>query len=112
LTGIYTLLQYQSEAIRTFRASPDTSLELAILGLGIAGESGEVADHIKKLVGHGHEFDIPKIREELGDVLWYIAAIAHVLDMDLEDIANENVAKLRARYPEGFSEEASRNRTA
>lgn len=109
---VETLSGYQNAAVRTFRNGPDANLELAILGLGIAGEAGEVADHLKKIIGHGHEFDIPKIRDELGDVLWYIAAIAHVLDINLEEVANRNIAKLEARYPKGFDPERSRSRTA
>jgi NTP pyrophosphatase (non-canonical NTP hydrolase) len=82
----------------------------AIAGLGLAGEAGEVADLLKKHLGHGHPLDIDKLRGELGDVLWYIAALCSLYNITLDSVAAANVAKLRARYPDGFSHEASRTR--
>lgn len=81
--------------------------ELMVYALGLTGEAGEVADMIKKHVGHGHKRADDKLLLELGDVLWYIAALANVLGFDLEDVAEANVEKLRKRYPNGFSTEAS-----
>lgn len=80
-------------------------------GLGIAGEAGEVADVIKKEVFHDHPEDTEKIKKELGDVLWYVAAVATVYKLDLEDIAVANLEKLKKRYPDGFSSERSLNRS-
>lgn len=88
-----------------------TRLEhLAVFGLGIAGESGEVADHIKKHVGHDHPIDDNKLIKELGDALWYIAVIARERGFGLDVIAEANIKKLRARYPDGFSAERSLQR--
>ena len=87
----------------------DTAL-LAINALGIAGEAGEVADLVKKHVGHGHPLDRNKLAKELGDVLWYVAALAHDIGLDLSTVAALNVVKLRRRYPDGFSTERSINR--
>lgn len=108
---------YQHESERTLARKPladyppeEMKLKQSVMGLGIAGEAGEVADLIKKHVGHGHDLDRNKLVKELGDVLWYIAAIATLNGLSLADVAITNVAKLRLRYPEGFSEEASRNR--
>ena len=84
--------------------------EIVNYGLGITGEAGEVADIIKKAAFHGHELDIPELEKELGDVLWYLANIASVVGLDLSDIAEKNINKLKKRYPEGFSEERSVNR--
>ena len=74
---------------------------LMILGLGIAGEAGEVADWIKKLVrDNAYTFFTPKrrheLRLELGDVLWYVANIADQADMTLEEVAQANIEKLIA----------------
>ena len=108
---------YQLEASRTLARKPLTAytpdelkLKLAVMGLGITGEAGEVADLIKKHLGHGHEFDRNLVVKELGDVLWYVAAIATLNGLTLSDVAMTNVAKLRLRYPEGFSEAASKAR--
>jgi NTP pyrophosphatase (non-canonical NTP hydrolase) len=86
------------------------SAETSVAGLGIAGEAGEVADLLKKHLGHGHELDREKLKKELGDVLWYTARIAMHFGFGLEDVARANVAKLRQRYPAGFSTEASKRR--
>lgn len=104
-----TLDEYQRLAGRTARHGRG-GLYLAILALGVAGEAGEVADMIKKVVGHGHALDDDDLVKELGDVLWYLAAMSTALGVSLSDVADRNVAKLRARYPDGFTEEASRNR--
>lgn len=111
--------QYQHEASRTLSRTPlaprdfdDARLKLAVMGLGITGEAGEVADLLKKHLGHGHELDKSALAKELGDVLWYVAAIATLNGLSLGDVAAANVAKLRLRYPDGFSEAASINRTA
>ena len=101
---------YQWLATRTLAASDTPNTQLAILGLGLAGETGELVDHLKKVLGHGHDFDLAKIKEEAGDVLWYLAVILDLFDIDLQDVAAANIDKLTARYPDGFSSERSRNR--
>ena len=101
-----TLDEYQAHA----RRSAEPTRNLAVLGLGLAGESGEVADHIKKHLAHGHELGRDKVAKELGDVLWYVAMTADAVGFTLCEIAQKNVEKLQKRYPNGFNEEASRNR--
>lgn len=108
-----SLDEYQKAALRTARvneADKCDPLDLARDALGVAGEAGEVADLVKKVVGHGHDLDRDKVKKELGDVLWYVAVLAHRVGFTLEHVAEANVEKLRARYPAGFSEEASKNR--
>lgn len=104
-----TFDEYQLEVVRT-AASTQGPLGLAVFGLGVAGEAGEVADLIKKVVGQGHELDEDKLLKELGDVLWYVTAIAERTGFSLAQVAELNVKKLRKRYPDGFSEEASKRR--
>jgi NTP pyrophosphatase (non-canonical NTP hydrolase) len=107
--------EYQELALRT--ASPqsteseETMLDAAALGL--SGESGEIADHVKKILYHGHPLDDAireKIAKEIGDILWYCAIGARGIGLGLSEIARMNVEKLRKRYPEGFSTEKSLNR--
>jgi NTP pyrophosphatase (non-canonical NTP hydrolase) len=102
-----TLDEYQREAMRTAGNG-----DLAIWALGVAGEAGEVADMVKKIVGHGHPMDREKLVKELGDVLWYVAVLADKIGAPLREVAVANMAKLRARYPDGFSEARSLNREA
>lgn len=109
MATITTLAEYQSLAARTHGANGKERDEkvIAIDALGLAGEAGEVADLIKKYIGHGHPVDREKVAKELGDVLWYCAALATDYGLTLEDIATANVRKLEARYPQGFSTAAS-----
>lgn len=74
------------------------------------GESGEVAELLKKHMFHQHPLDETKLKKEIGDVLWYTAYLAKVFDFDLNEIAELNIAKLKARYPDGFTPELSQNR--
>jgi NTP pyrophosphatase (non-canonical NTP hydrolase) len=101
--------QYQKLARRTLDSNRTSSNlpKLLMAGLGIAGEAGEVADLLKKHFFHGHQLDRQKLFEEVGDVLWYCAAVATLLEWDFSDVAMGNVAKLEERYPDGFSAEAS-----
>lgn len=104
--------EYQRLALRTAGHREDTEKVLTYAALGLTGESGEVAEMIKKAFYHAHPLDKDKLSKELGDVLWYLAVMAHGLDIPLEQIARENIDKLRQRYPEGFSGERSLNRTS
>lgn len=78
--------------------------------LGLCGESGEVADLIKKYRFQGHELDTAKLIKELGDVQWYIALAASALGVSLSEIMMRNIEKLRKRYPNGFDPERSIHR--
>lgn len=83
---------------------------LANLALGVAGEAGEVADLIKKQIFHQHTPNPDQLIEELGDVLWYVAALAATIPVPIQEIARRNVHKLEHRYPQGFDPARSRNR--
>lgn len=102
--------EYQQLAARTLGRDRTHEQQLSNAALGLAGESGEVADLIKKHLFHATPLDQEALVKELGDCLWYIAAFATVLDLSLSDIAERNVEKLRRRYPDGFDSERSRNR--
>lgn len=100
---------YQAKAART-ASTAEGQVALAVAALGIAGEAGEVADLVKKHVGHGHPLEDSKFLEELGDVLWYVAVLAWMRGVPLSRVAQRNVDKLLLRYPQGFSTLASMNR--
>lgn len=105
-----TFNEYQKLAARTAGAGGEGDRRLIISALGLAGEAGEFANIVKKLTAHGHQISPDILADELGDVLWYIAEAASTCGLSLGEIAQQNVEKLRQRYPDGFSEERSRNR--
>ena len=74
---------------------------LAVFALGLGGESGEVLDIIKKSIRDEHPIDLEHLKEELGDVLWYVANIASATGIDLNDILKFNIDKLTKRYSLG-----------
>lgn len=109
--------EYQRLAGRTLIDRPDfeiTDEQVLIMwnAVGLAGEAGEVAELVKKGIFHQHGLDREKMRKELGDVLWYVAALCSKLDLDLNEVMFANISKLMERYPEGYHSERSINRTA
>lgn len=103
---------YQGKSMRTVQTGQSRETRLTMAALGLVGEAGEVVDRIKKILYHDHDVDTerPKLVEELGDVLWYMAVIAEAIEVGLDVVANTNVDKLFRRYPEGFRGEDSVNR--
>ena len=63
--------------------------------LGLAGESGECADIVKKHIFQGHELNKEKLKDELGDVLWYIAITAKGLGITLQDVVDHPTGRFR-----------------
>ena len=104
-----TLDEYQALARRTLGDRPHEQ-QLSNAALGLSGEAGEVADMLKKHLFHSHPLDRDALVKELGDCLWYVAAMATALDVDLGEVGARNIEKLRRRYPDGFSAERSMNR--
>lgn len=104
------LNEYQKLAMRTSNRELTNRDHIINGALGLCGESGEVADQIKKCYMQGHAIDRAKIAEEIGDVLWYCAELSAWLDIELDEIAERNIAKLMMRYPDGFDAEKSVNR--
>ena len=101
---------YQRLALASAKLDRPLGDQLINAALGLAGEAGEISDLVKKEFFHGHDCDAPKLKEELGDLLWYVALACYALNCEMGDLMEANIAKLKRRYPEGFSEERSRNR--
>lgn len=101
-----TLNEYQNYALETaiFQGRGEFS-GLMYLGLGMAGESGEVTDNLKKAwrddAGAITPMRKDAIKAELGDVLWYVAVLAADLGLTLEDVGRYNRDKLRSRQKRG-----------
>lgn len=107
-TDKHTLDGYQQDCRRTMSLETmDEKTRHLFMSLALAGEAGELANRTKKVFFHGHPYDQEKVVEELGDLLWYIAIYASEIGVSLSEVASRNLKKLNARYPEGFSSEAS-----
>lgn len=105
-----TINEYQNLAMRT--VNPELSKEQMLINsvMGLCGESGEAIDIVKKWYAHGHELDREHLKKELGDIAWYLAEAATALDLDLSDVLECNIEKLKRRYHEGFEKERSVDR--
>lgn len=107
-----TFGEYQNTAAKTAVYPKDYGLGYTVLGL--AGEAGEVANKVKKIYrdndGYASLIDIDSIHKELGDCLWYIAAIATEIRASLDDIAARNLAKLQKRMEDGTIKGSGDNR--
>ena len=105
-----TVNEYQKLAMTTLNKDLSEK-EILINGvMGLCGESGEAIDIVKKWLAQGHELDKELLIKEIGDVAWYIAEIATVLGVTLEEVFEKNIDKLRRRYPDGFKYADSLNR--
>jgi NTP pyrophosphatase (non-canonical NTP hydrolase) len=102
--------EYQRLALTTL--NPElTKKDVLINGvMGLCGESGEAIDIVKKHLHQGHELDREKLIKELGDIAWYLAETAWALDVELSEVLEKNIQKLKSRYPEGFDTARSVNR--
>lgn len=102
-----TFNEYRQLAMRT--NSPHSSKDELQLNaiLGLCGESGELADVVKKSRFQGHELSLDDISDELGDILWYIAQACEGFGFDMDELAERNIAKLKKRYPQGFESDRS-----
>jgi len=104
------LNEYQHAASRTINRALDDSGRLVDAAAGLAEEAGEVLGLVRKHVYMQHDLDRERIKKELGDVLWCLAVVCGSVGLSLDEVADANVAKLRARYPDGYTDEASRAR--
>lgn len=102
--------EYQRLAMTTLNPALSKRDVLINGVMGLCGESGEAIDIVKKHLHQGHELDKEKLIKELGDIAWYLAETAYALDVELDEVLEKNIAKLKARYPEGFDTERSLNR--
>jgi len=80
--------------------------------LGLADEAGEIAKAVKSCIFYGSKFDSENLKEEAGDLLWYLAILSDAIGVPLDEIMDANLRKLRARYPDGFTQDDALNRDA
>lgn len=105
------LTEYKKKAVRTLSNIDDGGImDQLHMVLGMQTEAAELADTYKKKIAYGKELDFVNIREEIGDLMWYISNLCAIKNWDLEEILNTNIAKLEARYPEKFDKSLALNR--
>jgi NTP pyrophosphatase (non-canonical NTP hydrolase) len=94
------LTEYQTKAATTAVYDPEVARYYTVLGL--ASEAGEVAGALKKYTRGDFDLEIlrRRVAAELGDVLWYVAAVASAFNLDLDELAKENLARLTIRFKE------------
>lgn len=86
---------------------------LSNYAMGLCGEVGELVDHLKKCLYHGHSMNDEirdKIIKEAGDIEWYLSRIMDTLGVSMSEVCQKNIDKLKRRYPKGFRESDSVNR--
>jgi NTP pyrophosphatase (non-canonical NTP hydrolase) len=100
-----TFDDYQKQALTTVVSTGDGFKDTLHWVLGICGESGEVAEKVKKIIrdksGQISKNDKQDLVRELGDVLWYIAILAHDLGSTFDEVADNNLMKLKDRKLRG-----------
>ena len=101
------LSTYQAQSLQTDQVPglSDDEFTKAILVpmLGLAGETGQLLSEYKKHLrdGAAHRLFKDRVAEELGDLLWYVSNVASKFGLDLEEVAERNLAKVRARWAAG-----------
>ena len=109
-----TFDDYQQQALKTAVPHVDPLMEKTIWAMGVAGEAGEVVEKWKKIVaykaGEVNDQDLAELAKELGDVVWYIAVLAHALGLSFDDVMQRNVAKLADRQKRNIIKGAGDNR--
>ena len=107
------LNDYQAAALQT-AVYPNQGTNFAYPALGLAGEAGEVADKLKKVIRDNGGILTDPVRDavakEIGDVLWYVAVLASEMDYNLNDIAQINIDKLASRQQRGVLSGSGDNR--
>lgn len=90
-------------------SNPDTQRLIHAL-VGLCTEVGELQDQVKKHLFYGKQLDLVNLKEESGDIFWYLALLCDILKVDPREILDTNIKKLQTRYPEKFSSDKALNR--
>jgi NTP pyrophosphatase (non-canonical NTP hydrolase) len=99
-----TLDEYQTAAERTVNSKLSTADRLMDAAAGLAEESGEILGIVRKHAYQSRALDKDKLTIELGDALWCLSMTARSAGITLEQVAAANIAKLKARHPDGYKD--------
>lgn len=107
---------YIQNALRTetkqyrFVATDEVTPRIEHAVMGLVTEAGECMDALKKAKMYGKQLDTVNLIEEAGDIMWYLALLADELDVSFEDLWEKNIAKLRVRFPEKYTDHHAEHR--
>lgn len=109
-----TFDEYQTQAATTALFNDDKFMDLLHWTLGVGGEAGEITEKVKKIVrdkdGKVTQTDKEELMKEVGDVLWYLALLSKHLGYSFDEVAKQNLAKLKSRHARGVIKGAGDNR--
>lgn len=109
-----TFDEYQKQAQHSVINHRDPLMDKTIWVLGVSGEASEIAEKWKKIVAYedGVITDVKKaeLAKEMGDVLWYLAALAESLGISLQEVAEANIQKVLSRKKRGVTKGKGDNR--
>lgn len=101
-----TLSTYQKDALRTLSHVSfvnEVNPHLIHAAMGLCTEAGELLDAIKRRAFYGAPIDEVNVKEELGDLMWYIAVACEAIGITIDDACKSNVDKLKRRFPKSFT---------
>ena len=102
--------EFQEKSSRTLPNLESKLTDNLHMTLGLVTEAAEIADVYKRKIAYGKEVDEVNVKEELGDLMFYVANMCNINGWDLRGILDTNIRKLQVRYPEKFSNESALNR--
>jgi NTP pyrophosphatase (non-canonical NTP hydrolase) len=107
---VVAVLDFPEQPLHKEKALDSTHMEFLHHAMGANTEGGEVLKAVLAAIFDGKPLDKTNIREEIGDVLWYLAGLCRLCDTTLEAEMERNIAKLAKRYPGKYTDEAALNR--
>jgi len=111
--------KYIKDAIRTEsqnfkeikeRLESDFKIRLLHAVLGLETETGELQEAFKKHIFYGKDLDLVNVKEEVGDMMWYLALLCDTLKISFEEVCDKNIEKLKIRYPDKFEQKKALKR--
>lgn len=102
--------EYQNLSKRTNAKLESKLMDNLHMSLGMQTEAAEISDVFKKHIAYGKDMDWVNVKEELGDLMFYVVNICNINGWDLRDIMKTNIEKLKSRFPDKFTTDKALNR--
>lgn len=105
--------EFKDQVLKLFKTDTPMTKSQAVIAhatVGIATEAGELLDALKKHWVYGQPLDYVNVQEEAGDLLFYLQALLNHVGLTMEDCKQANIVKLKKRYPDGYTDQAAKER--